>query len=109
LRKTSELINEIEEILNNRTQKLTILRQEVERYSQLAEVEEERAKAIVEQLELTLNKGKMQERWAGFAINIFAGLILFVFGVVFSPLLSQWFRINTQPPSGSVQSPIVPK
>lgn len=109
LRKTSELINEIEEILNNHTQKLTTLRQEVERYSQLSEVEEEKAKAIVEQLELTLNKGKIQERWAGFGISIFAGLILFVFGVVFSPVLNQWFGINTQLPSGTVQSPNVSK
>lgn len=109
LKKTSELIDEIEQILTDRTQKLTTLRQEVERYSKLAEVEEDNARAIVQQLELALNKGKNQERWVGFIINIVAGLILFVVGVVFSPILSQWLGISAQSPTSIQQIPIQPK
>jgi hypothetical protein len=94
LKKASELVDEIEQILTDRTTKLATLKQEVERYSKLAEVEEENAKAIVQQLEAALNKGKNQERWVGFIINIVAGLILFVVGVALSPALSQWLGIN---------------
>lgn len=105
LKKTYELVDEIEQILTDRTTKLTVLRQEVKRYSKLAEVEEENAKAIVQQLELALNKGKNQERWFGFFINIIAGLILFIVGVVFSPTVSQWFGISNYSPTTSPQAP----
>jgi predicted nuclease with TOPRIM domain len=104
LKKASELVDEIEQILTDRTTKLAVLKQEVERFSKLSEVEEENAKAIVQQLELTLNKGKNQERWVGFVINIVAGLILFVVGVVLSPALNQWLGIN-QPSPPTPQTP----
>lgn len=106
LKQTSELINEIEQILQERTMNLERLKTEVERYSQLADIEGEKAKALVEQLELALNKGKGQERWVNFAISIIAGLILFVFGVFASPKLTEWF--TEKPSSVPMQTQPVP-
>lgn len=85
LRKTTELINEIEQTLLSRTQQLTVLREELNRYSALAEVEEEKAQAIVQQIELATNSGKIKERWVSFLINIGAGLLL---GLILSPMIN---------------------
>jgi hypothetical protein len=90
LHEASNLVSELEKSLEERTQKLGVLRQEVERYSQLAEVNEEKAKAIVQQLELSINRGKNVERWVSLAINLFAGLVLFILGLYLGPLVKSW-------------------
>lgn len=82
LRRTTELISEIEQTLNSRAQNLSVLKDELERYSALSDIEEEKASAIVQQIELAANKGKIKERWIGFLINIGAGLLL---GLILSP------------------------
>src|SRR5262245_57323191 len=69
LRDASKLVEELEQSLEERTKKLNALRQEVERYSKLAEVEEDKAKAIVQQLELSISKGRNVERWVSLGIN----------------------------------------
>lgn len=66
-----------------------MLKAELERYSALADVEEEKAKAIVQQIELATNKGKVKERWIGFFINIGAGLLL---GLLLSPAVAGLIR-----------------
>jgi predicted RNase H-like nuclease (RuvC/YqgF family) len=96
LQQASQLVADLERELQERTQKLTQLRDEVDRYSKLAEVEESRATAIIRQLELTLNRDRGRERWVSFGINMVAGLILFVLGVVFGPQLTSLLKI-TQP------------
>ena len=88
LKQTSRLIDEIEQILTERSKKLAVLREEVERYSKLAEVEESQARAIVYQLEKAVSKGHIKERWVSFIINIVAGLIIFFLGVFISPYLN---------------------
>lgn len=84
-------MSELEQSLEERSEKMNFLRQEVERYSQLAEVEEEKAHAILQQLELTMNKGKNQERWVSLIINLVAGIIIFVLGILLSPSVSKLF------------------
>lgn len=94
LQDASRLVDELEDSLAERTRKLNTLREEVDRYSKLAEIEEDKAKAIVQQLELSVNKGKSVERWVSFAINIIAGLLLFVLGLVLSPVVKSWFGLG---------------
>jgi predicted nuclease with TOPRIM domain len=94
LRDASRLVDELEESLAERTTKLNTLRQEVDRYSKLAEIEEDKAKAIVQQLELSINKGKNVERWVSFAINTIAGLLLFILGLILSPLVKSWIGLG---------------
>lgn len=107
LREASRLVDELELVLKERTEKLELLRSEVERYSKLAEVEEGKAKALLAQLELTLKKGQNFERWVSFGINIAAGLLLFVIGVVLSPMLTDKWNRWTSPNKESA-SPITP-
>jgi len=91
LKTASNLIEELEEGLKDRTEKLTTLREKVERYSKLAEVEEDKARAILTQLELTLEKGQKRERLVGLAINLFVGLLIFGLGIILSPKLTVWW------------------
>jgi hypothetical protein len=87
-------VDELEDSLAERTSKLNTLRQEVDRYSKLAEIEEGKAQAIVQQLELSINKGKNVERWISFAINIIAGLLLFILGLILSPVVKSWLGLG---------------
>jgi len=94
LQDASRLVDELEEGLAERTSKLNALREEIDRYSKLAEVEEDKAKAIVQQLELSVNKGKNIERLVSFGINIIAGLLLFILGLLLSPLVKNWLGLG---------------
>lgn len=91
LNETSELINELETDLSNRVNKLNELKTTYERYSKLAEIEEEKIKPLMEQLEMTMGKGRNLERFVSFGINILAGLLLFVLGIWASPHVKNWF------------------
>lgn len=97
LQETSTLISELEEGLKERVSKVEKLRQEYEHYSKLAEVEEENAKALVKQLEITIGKGKNRERIISLFLNLLAGLIVFVLGVFAGPYLTTWLGITGNP------------
>jgi hypothetical protein len=95
IQKTSSLVTRLEESLKERAAKLEYLKQEHERYSQLAEVEAKKAQALLTQIESTLGKNAGKERWIAFGINIVAGLIIFVLGVIFSDQLkSLWTALT---------------
>lgn len=92
LNETSELINELEVDLSTRMKSLKELKKTYERYSKLAEIEETNIKPLMEQLEMTMGKGKNLERIVSFGINILAGLILFILGIWASPYVTAWFK-----------------
>ena len=94
LQTTSKLINELEESLKERTEKLIYLRQEYERYSKLAEMEEDKARALIQQLELSLGKTRNHERWVSLFINLIAGIIVFILGILLSPIIRTWLGIG---------------
>ncbi len=91
LQATSKLIAELEDGLKDRVAKVEKLKEEYDRYSALAEVEENKAKALLSQLELTVGKGKAQERVISFVLNLVAGVIIFVLGALASPYIARWF------------------
>ena len=94
IQKTSTLVTRLEESLKQRAEKLELLQQEHERYSQLADIESKKAQALLLQIEATLGKNMGKERWIAFGINIVAGLIIFVLGVIFSDSLkSLWTNL----------------
>jgi len=94
LQETSELLKELESSLKERTEKVNFLRHECDRYSKLAELEEDKAKVIIEQLELSLGKGRNRERWASLLISLIAGLIVFVLGIWFGPHLTKLLGLS---------------
>jgi predicted RNase H-like nuclease (RuvC/YqgF family) len=95
IRKTSALVTQLEAGLKERASKLEELKQEHLRYSQLAEIEASKAQALLSQIESTLGSRVAKERWVAFAINIAAGLILFILGIALSdPIRHLWTNLR---------------
>jgi uncharacterized phage infection (PIP) family protein YhgE len=94
LQETSTLLAELEGGLKERVEKLERVKSEYEQYSKLADVEEEKAKALIKQIELTVSKGKGNERIISLLLNLIAGIIVFVLGVYFGPKLINWMGIQ---------------
>lgn len=90
IKRTSALVNTLEDNLRERSAKLEQLREEHQRYSQLAQMEASKAEALLRQVETTLGRNANKERAIAFAINIGAGAILFVLGVAVSDTLKAW-------------------
>lgn len=95
LQETSQIIKELESELIERSKNLELLQLEYEKYSKLAEIEKEKAAALLAQVDHSVNKGKKTERWTSFWISsisgIVTGLIIFILGIIFSPLLTEFF------------------
>ena len=96
IRKTSKLVGQLEDSLKERAMRLEELQKEHERYSQLVEMEADKAQALLRQIEATLGKNIGRERWIAFGINLAAGLILFVLGVVLSDYLRHVWALLTK-------------
>lgn len=94
LHETSQLISELEADLQGRLAKLDELKSEYSRYSQLAEIEENKARALVQQLELSLGRGRGRERMISLLLNLLAGVIVFVLGVIAGPALTRFFGLS---------------
>jgi len=90
LEDASILVAELEGELTTKVNQVEKLKAEYERYQQLATVEEGKAKALIEQVQLTLGAGRSRERWIALAINIAAGIIVFLLGVWLSP----WIKMR---------------
>ncbi|MEW6992633.1 hypothetical protein AADZ91_18390 [Colwelliaceae bacterium 6441] len=93
LQDTSRLVERLESKLKVKIESVEKLKVELERYSQLAELEKPKVSALISQLDLSVNKGKTKERIYSFLISIVAGLCLFVFGVWASPFVKPWFGL----------------
>lgn len=85
---STQLISNLEESLVARAKKLGELKSEYERVSKLAELTEEQGEAVANTLRSALGSGQKRERWIAFAINLVAGVIIFVLGV----FLSEWIQ-----------------
>ncbi|KRT15954.1 hypothetical protein ASU31_10625 [Pedobacter ginsenosidimutans] len=94
LRETSELVDELQKDLTERTDQVKRLSDEYERYSKLAEIEQEKIQPLLIELDKTVNKGKYQERWVGFVINIVSGIIIFILGIWLGPKISEFFKVK---------------
>lgn len=92
LKKSTELVNQLDEGVKQRALKLEELRSEYERYSKLADIESGKASALIQQLEQTVGSGRVRERWFSFLINIVAGILIFFAGVAFSQPVEKFFK-----------------
>ena len=92
LQHSSELVSQLEEKLKERSDKLHHLREEYERYSKLAEVEEKKVEAMVQQMEITLGKGQRHERLVSLGLNFMLGFAFFMAGVMLANPLRSWFE-----------------
>lgn len=94
LRKSADLVSELERVLQDRLEKIERLRSEYERLSKLADVEEDQARALIQQLEMVVGRGRGMERLIALALNLVAGIIVFVLGIILGPWLISLLRIG---------------
>ena len=92
LHHSSELVSRLEDGLKERSIRLDKLREEHERYSRLAEIEEKKVEALVQQLEITLGKGRGRERLIALGLNFIVGLLFFVAGILLSGSIQAWLK-----------------
>ncbi len=90
LKKTSETIESLERVVQERATRLGKLREDHERFTQLAKMSEEQANALLLQLRQTIGLEAKRERVVALFINLIAGLIVFVLGVILSHPITRW-------------------
>jgi len=74
LHNTSALVAKLQQGVEERMAKLQQLRQEHDRYSELAQIEAKKAEALLKQIETTLGKEQRKERWIALAMHLGTGL-----------------------------------
>lgn len=84
LKKTSSLIGELEKSLTERTAKLADLQEEYKKYAAMSDITKEQASALLNSIGDKLNASAKKERLFSFIINIVAGVLIFVLGIVFA-------------------------
>lgn len=94
LQDASTLVSELQSELTERVDRVQKLKVEYEHYQQLAMIEEPKAKALIYQLQEALSTGRSRERLIALAINLAAGFIVFVSGVLLSPWIKTLFSIG---------------
>ncbi len=92
LNQTSELVAELELGLQERLSKVEKLKVEYGRYSELAKIEEKKAKHIVDQLEVSIGKNRLKDIIIGLIISLVVGLLIFILGIVFGPSLTSYVQ-----------------
>jgi hypothetical protein len=82
LEEASALVGALDEDLRNRMVQLERLRGDYEHYSQLAALEEEKAAAVLEEVQKTVGRGRKREWVIAAIINLSTGILLFFLGIV---------------------------
>ncbi len=100
---TSNLVTQLEASLKDRAQKLETLQQEHARYAELTKIELEKAKPLLAQVERSLGKNAGKERVIAFGINIAAGMLIFILGIVLSEPLQSLWEGNKTPPAANAE------
>lgn len=94
LEETSSVLKELEDTLVQNTKSLEKMKTEYERLSKLTEIEEKDAKVLLDEVSVTVNKGKTKERWISVIISLVTGLIIFVSGIWLGPIFTDWLNIT---------------
>lgn len=87
---TSTLITTLQRSVEERMAKLQHLRNEHERYSELAQIEAGKAAALLKEVETTLGREQKKERWIALAMHLGVGFLFFVLGVAVSDSFKGW-------------------
>ena len=93
MRRSSELIASLERRLAERSALLEKLKSEHQRLTELSTITKEQTAALSEALSETIGSSNRRERFVSLAINLFAGLFVFVVGVILGPRLTHWLGI----------------
>jgi len=76
--------------LTERSALLEKLKAEHKRLSELSTITKEQTAALSEALRETIGSSTRKERGVSLLINLIAGVIVFIVGVIFGPALTRW-------------------
>jgi hypothetical protein len=91
LQQSSSLVADLETKLGERAKKLEELQAEYRRVSALATISEEQARALDARLRDTIGESRRWDILVSLSVNLFAGFIIFVVGVVFADQVKAFF------------------
>lgn len=94
LGRTMDVIDELRNLLKEKTAELAVLKTESEKYAKLASVEKRKARAVIEEVEQSLAKRKGRERLERLVISVVAGLIVFVLGILLGPGIRSFLGLH---------------
>lgn len=95
LTEAGRLVSDLETALLERQATVQALQAEYQRLSELASIEEGKARALLAELQQRLDHGKWTERLISLGVNLLAGAVLFIVGVVVSPWLHRVLGIGS--------------
>jgi len=90
IRKSSDLVVSLEKKLTERSALLEKLKAEHKRLTELSTITKEQTAALSEALRETIGSSTRKERGVSLLINLVAGVIVFIVGVIFGPALTRW-------------------
>jgi predicted nuclease with TOPRIM domain len=94
LKRSAILVSTLEAEVNRRAERLGQLQIEHARLSSLSQITSEQVRALATQIELSIGKSRRWETLKSLAVNLFAGLILFVIGIVASDWVKHIFHLG---------------
>jgi hypothetical protein len=91
LQKSAQLVGRLEDDLKQRMETIQSLQAEYRKFSELSQVSKDQAAAIKDLLGSTLANAARRERFYALLINLFAGIVVFVLGVIFASSVAKFF------------------
>jgi hypothetical protein len=91
LRASAELVERLQIDLKQRMETVQKLQEEHKKFSELSRISKDQAAAFVGVLGDTLTSAARRERIFALLINVFAGVIVFVLGVIFAAPVTKFF------------------
>jgi len=91
LKNTARLVSKLEQDLHQRTEKVKELKAQIDYFSELSEIEENKAKVLIKQIESTFGTQTKKQLLGSFIISGGFGLLFFILGALFSDSLSKGF------------------
>jgi SpoVK/Ycf46/Vps4 family AAA+-type ATPase len=91
LQKSAALVERLEGDLKQRMETVQKLQEEHKKFSELSQISKDQAAALSDLVGSTLSASARRERVFALVINLFAGLIVFILGVIFAVPLTRIF------------------
>ena len=89
LHEAAAVVSQLQSSIAAEVERVDSLKKDYEKYKNLASTEGKKARAFIQQVQESLGHGRSRERWIALGINVVAGLVVFVLGVLLSPLVKQ--------------------
>jgi hypothetical protein len=91
LNKSAALVELLERDLKQRMETVQKLQEEHKKFAELSKISKDQAAALSDLLNSTLSTAARRERFVALLINLVAGIIVFVLGVIFASPVTRFF------------------